>query len=222
MCQAPRCFLSFLLFGWVRHWAVLTSTSFSGTKELTFLYFCCHPSQVLLSFMESFVGTPQSVASQKLLHPPVDFKRSESQPGVGPLSNVPFSYISCLSSLICYSFIPQGSLYPLVGNMLLLVFMCVCPITSDSLWPHELSLPGSSVHGIIQARRLERVAICFSRGSSWTRDGTLVSFIGRWVLYHWATREAQYYLVIVYINFLLLKLLFLFADWTLTQNWYQK
>ena len=28
-------------------------------------------------------------------------------------------------------------------------------------------------------------------GSSWSRDGTNVSCIGRWILYHWATREAH-------------------------------
>ena len=35
-----------------------------------------------------------------------------------------------------------------------------------TLRPHGLSLPGSSVHGILQARILEWVAIPFSRGSS--------------------------------------------------------
>ena len=50
--------------------------------------------------------------------------------------------------------------------------------------------PGSSVHGIPQARILEWVAISFSRGSSWPRDQIYVSYIGRWILYHWATREA--------------------------------
>ena len=48
-----------------------------------------------------------------------------------------------------------------------------------------------SVHGILQARILEWVAISFSRGSSWPREGTLVSYIDRWILYHWATKEAQ-------------------------------
>ena len=121
----------------------------------------------------------------------------------------------------CCCHIPQGSLYPSVGNILLL--LCVSAQSRLTLCdPMNCSLPGSSVHGIIQARRLEQVTISFSRGSSWTGDGTLVSCISRWVLYNWATREAQYYLVIVYINFLLFKLLFLFADWTLTQNWYQK
>ena len=36
----------------------------------------------------------------------------------------------------------------------------------------DCSLPGSSVHGIFQARVLEWVAISFSRGSSWTRSPT--------------------------------------------------
>ena len=48
----------------------------------------------------------------------------------------------------------------------------------------------SSVHGIFQARILEWVAISFSKGSSWPRDWTRISCIGRWVLYHWATWEA--------------------------------
>ena len=43
-----------------------------------------------------------------------------------------------------------------------------------------------------QARILEWVAIFFSRGSSIPRDQTPVSCIGRWILHHWATREAQW------------------------------
>ena len=37
------------------------------------------------------------------------------------------------------------------------------------------SLPGSSVHGILQARILEWVAVSFSRGSSQPRDRAQVS-----------------------------------------------
>ena len=48
----------------------------------------------------------------------------------------------------------------------------------------DCSLPGSSVHRILQARILEWVAISFSRGSSWSRDQTQVSYISRQVLYH--------------------------------------
>ena len=41
----------------------------------------------------------------------------------------------------------------------------------------DCSSPGSSVHGILQARILERVAMPSSRGSSQPRDGTHVSYI---------------------------------------------
>ena len=36
-------------------------------------------------------------------------------------------------------------------------------VVSDSLWPQGLYPPGSSVHGILQARTLQRVSISFSR-----------------------------------------------------------
>ena len=52
--------------------------------------------------------------------------------------------------------------------------------------------PGYCVHGILQTRILEWVAMPFSRGSSRPRDLIPVSYvscIGRWILYHWATRE---------------------------------
>ena len=52
--------------------------------------------------------------------------------------------------------------------------------------PMDYSLPGSSVHGTLQARILEWIAVPSSRGSSWLRDWTLISYvscIGRRVLY---------------------------------------
>ena len=49
--------------------------------------------------------------------------------------------------------------------------------------------PGASVHGILQARILEWVAIFFSGGSSWRRDQTQVSHIAGGLLTNWATRE---------------------------------
>ena len=42
--------------------------------------------------------------------------------------------------------------------------------------PVDCSLPGSSVHGTLQARKLEWVAISFSGGSSRPRDQTRVSW----------------------------------------------
>ena len=52
------------------------------------------------------------------------------------------------------------------------------------------SSPVSSVHGILQARILEWVAILSSRVSSWPRDGTQVFFIAGRFFTIWATREA--------------------------------
>ena len=43
--------------------------------------------------------------------------------------------------------------------------------------PMDCSPPGSSVHGILQARKLEWAAIPFPRGSSQTRDQPWVSLI---------------------------------------------
>ena len=70
--------------------------------------------------------------------------------------------------------------------------MHTCYVSS---WdPTGCSLPGSSVHGISQARILEWVAISSTRGSSWPRDLTgvpCVSGIGIQVLYHSATWGVQ-------------------------------
>ena len=62
-----------------------------------------------------------------------------------------------------------------------------CPTLCD---PMNCSLPGSSVHGIPQARVLECVAISFSRRSSQPRDGTQVSRSGGRCFNLWATKEA--------------------------------
>ena len=79
--------------------------------------------------------------------------------------------------------------------------VCVCVMRALSLnrvWffynPVDCSLPGSSVHRILQARILEWVAISSSRAFSHPRDWThvsCVSCIGRQIsFYHWATWEA--------------------------------
>ena len=71
-----------------------------------------------------------------------------------------------------------------------------CPVLRGSVMFHSLrhyglwSTPGSSVQGTSHetpGKNLEWVAISFSRGSSWPRDWTWVSCIGRWNLYHWDT-----------------------------------
>ena len=68
--------------------------------------------------------------------------------------------------------------------------ICVCSVAQSCLTrcnPKDCSPPGSSVHAILQARILGWVAMPFSRGSSWPRDLTHVSYvscIGRRILYH--------------------------------------
>ena len=64
-------------------------------------------------------------------------------------------------------------------------------VVSNSLWLYDsrdCCLPGSSVHGILQARVLEGVAISFSRGSSRPRDRTQVSCLPGRCFNLWASR----------------------------------
>ena len=64
----------------------------------------------------------------------------------------------------------------------------LCPTVCD---PMDCSRPGSSVHGILQARILEWVAIPFSTESFWSRNRTEVSCIAGRFFIVWATREAH-------------------------------
>ena len=98
------------------------------------------------------------------------------------------------------TWVPSTWIYNLVGSEIIrqYVYMSIFAVVAQSLscvwlfWDStDCSPPGSSVHGISQARILEWVAISFSRGSSWTRDRTHVSCIGRWILYQGATWEAH-------------------------------
>ena len=71
--------------------------------------------------------------------------------------------------------------------------MCLIAQSCPTLCsPVDYSL-GSFAHGIFQARKSNRFAISFSRGSSWPRDWTHVfcsSNLGRRVFYHCTTWEA--------------------------------
>ena len=78
----------------------------------------------------------------------------------------------------------------LLFPMLLVAQSCPLMTTGSPLDdPMECSPPGSSVHGVLQARILECVAISFSRGSSQPRDWTWVSRIAGRRFIVWATRE---------------------------------
>ena len=67
--------------------------------------------------------------------------------------------------------------------MCVMLLLFSCSVLSDC-HPMGYRPPGSSVHGISQARILEWVAICFSRGPSQSRDQICVSCTGRQILYH--------------------------------------
>ena len=75
------------------------------------------------------------------------------------------------------------------------VFGYVYSAMSDSLQPHGLYLPPPypAPQSTEFSRILDWVAISYSKGSSLPRDQThisCISCIGRWILYHQATREA--------------------------------
>ena len=64
----------------------------------------------------------------------------------------------------------------------------LCQTLSDAM---DCSPPGSSVHGILQARILEWVAMPCSRGIFPTQGSNPHLLHCRRILYRWATREAQ-------------------------------
>ena len=74
------------------------------------------------------------------------------------------------------------------------IFVLVCSVAQlcpTLCYPMNCSPPGSSVHGLLQARILEWVAISSFRESSPPSDQTSISCMGRQVFYHWTTREAN-------------------------------
>ena len=93
-----------------------------------------------------------------------------------------------------------------------------CPTLCD---PMDCSPRGSSVHGILQARTLEWVAMPFSSGSLWPRDWTWVSRIVGQFFTIWATREAQRYILNIYwmlIDFILSAIKYLWCIYTESQT----
>ena len=75
--------------------------------------------------------------------------------------------------------------------LLLLIYKSeVAQLCPTLCHPMDCSPPGSSVHGILQARVLEWVAISSSRGTFQPRDRTQVSCVAGRRFTFWATREA--------------------------------
>ena len=65
--------------------------------------------------------------------------------------------------------------------------MCLHAQLCDSWDPMDCRPPGSSVHGILQARILEWVAISFSRGPSQSKRSNPCLLLDRQILYHCTT-----------------------------------
>ena len=75
--------------------------------------------------------------------------------------------------------------------MLAFIHAQLCPTLCD---PRDCSLPRTSVHGILQAKILDWVAISYSKGSCWPRNWThipYVSYIDSSFFNISITREAQ-------------------------------
>ena len=79
---------------------------------------------------------------------------------------------------------------------------CSCQVVAHSWEPMDSSLPGSSVHGLLQARILEWTAIPFSRESSWPRDWIQVSCVAGRFFAVWITREATSMVLSAYLRLL--------------------
>ena len=85
---------------------------------------------------------------------------------------------------------PKYYLRASINYSVLYLISQLCPTVCD---PMDCNLPGSSVHGILQARKPEWVAMPSSRESSQPRDQTQVSRIAGGFFTIWVTREAQEY-----------------------------
>ena len=109
------------------------------------------------------------------------------------LANLCFGYQRKISDLSTWNRFFKSFFCPdNIFKEYLFIILCVCAQSCPTLCnPMDCSPAGSSVHWIFQARILKWVVISSSLGSSWPRDRTHVSCVGRQILYHWTTREAS-------------------------------
>ena len=122
----------------------------------------------LTQFFSLLLSTSPQTSSARLRR--VSVQKTASREGPSCLAPSPSALVFCAHGGLC-------RWYPLGARLL------SHSVVSDS----DCCPPGSSLHGILQARRVEWVAISSSRGSPWLRDGTCVSCFGRQILYHCAT-----------------------------------
>ena len=77
-----------------------------------------------------------------------------------------------------------------MGENIFKVEVLAAQLCSTFCNPVDCNLPSFSIHGILQARILDWVAISFSRGSSWPRNQTWISSIADRFFTDWDMREA--------------------------------
>ena len=132
------------------------------------------------------------------IDPPSAIRRGEGaqmkwcqEPRCSPLVLLPHPWLRGLRSFISCTI---GFFTILTLSEWFCYLFCMCVLVVQSYLtlcdPMNCSPPSSSVHGTLQARILEWVAISFSRGSSWPRDWTQVSCTAGRFSTIWTTREA--------------------------------
>ena len=127
--------------------------------------------------------------------------------------------------MICYLYLHTWLVKIALQSQILMNSFAVIVELLSHVWlfcnPMVCSPPGSSVHGILQARILEWVTIPFSRGSSWPRDWTQVSWRGRPMPYHWATNfsEQYFFQLVFFFNWSIVDLQFCIS-FIYTAEWF--
>ena len=144
----------------------LVSTLCASVLYLTGMKFLCRDIYSITFYLEWFVSDKAYCKMNRALRLPLSLPTNQDSPHQN--SSL------CLES--AFMEVVEGEPRVPIKKVAQL-----CPTLCD---PMDYNPPGSSVHRLLQARTLEWVAISFSSGSSWPRDGTHISCIGRQVLHH--------------------------------------
>ena len=143
-------------------------------------------------FAFSLVPSSTSHLSIDTCYLPVEFSKNKNKKKHTSPDRISSNFSSMTSGTSSNT--PSKASKALSEQRLTVCVLCFIAQTCPTLWDTmDCSPPGSSVHGIFQARILEQVAISYSRGSSQSRDQThisCISCIGRWIFYHCVSWEA--------------------------------
>ena len=128
-----------------------------------------------------------TVLSQSMRRFPLN-KECQTHYKIAVVLRISDSLLNCCSFVIWHWLITLLS--PCEIFLSISLDICVCAKSLQSCLtlgdPMDCSLPGSSVHGILQARILEWVAMPSSRGASWSGDWTQISCLLHWQVGSWS------------------------------------